>query len=435
MSRSLRLSQAITLAALALLVMVGLRLGLALHLLSRQTSAATLAPLHAMFSVLPMLFAMRAGRWMDQVGPTPLLRLGVTLLSASVLLALFDGPLWLWYAIAAMNGCGFMLMVLASQHLTGHCGTPAQRNDNFARFSLGMSLAITIGPLAIGSLLEWRGFFAANLALLLASLVAALVVLFGSFSEEPAKANTTDASNAANHAANDAVKDAAKAAAKDAGQAAVPAGTKNATGAVSDGTAPGSSSPTALWHDPALLSVFIISTLLIGCWDGFMFMMPLYGKQLDFSPGLIGTLVAMFSISTCLVRFSLPLLARRFGMWHTLLAGLFGAGLIFGALALPLPLAAVMGLVILLGLALGNSQPGTLALLFQHAPAARVGEAIGLRVTLCNASQVVAPLLLGSLVAPFGVVLGWMLLAVPAVLAALVLALRPPRPSGPQPPG
>jgi MFS family permease len=393
MSTQLRLTQAIALATLALLVMVGLRMGLALHLLARQYSAATLAPLYSMFSVLPMLFAMRAGRWLDRAGPAPLLRLGVTLLFTSVVLAVQDGPLLLWYLVAAMNGCGFMLMMLASQHVTGHCGPPEQRSENFAHFSLGMSLAITLGPLAVGWLLEWRGFYSACLALLVASGLAAMLVGLGKLPAGP-------------------------------GHAHVDAGANPGTDA---GTGKGAPRPAPLWREPGLGAIFLMSTLLIACWDGFMFMMPLHGQRFDFPPGLTGTLVALFSISTCLVRFSLPRLSRRYGTWRVLLAGLAGSGLIFMLLALPLPLAPIMGLAMLLGLALGNSQPGTLALLFQHAPATRVGEAIGLRVTLCNASQVGAPLLLGPLVAQFGSAAGWGALALPALLGALYLLTRPMR--------
>lgn len=50
-----------------------------------------------------------------------------------------------------------------------------------------------------------------------------------------------------------------------------------------------------------------------------------------------------------------------------------------------------------LGLALGSTQPGILALLQQYAPPGRAGEAFGLRMALINGCQVTLPLAFGAL--------------------------------------
>jgi MFS family permease len=50
-----------------------------------------------------------------------------------------------------------------------------------------------------------------------------------------------------------------------------------------------------------------------------------------------------------------------------------------------------------LGLALGSTQPGILALLQHHAPEGRAGEAFGLRMALINGCQVTLPLAFGAL--------------------------------------
>jgi MFS family permease len=58
-----------------------------------------------------------------------------------------------------------------------------------------------------------------------------------------------------------------------------------------------------------------------------------------------------------------------------------------------LPLAACAAL---LGLGLGAAQPNVMSLLHARSPQGRVGEALGLRTTIMNASHVVLPLVFGA---------------------------------------
>src|SRR5258708_958901 len=57
----------------------------------------------------------------------------------------------------------------------------------------------------------------------------------------------------------------------------------------------------------------------------------------------------------------------------------------------------LMAVAFLLGLGLGMSQPMVMSLLHNTAPAGRVGEAIGVRMSLVNMSQIAMPLLFGAL--------------------------------------
>jgi len=55
-----------------------------------------------------------------------------------------------------------------------------------------------------------------------------------------------------------------------------------------------------------------------------------------------------------------------------------------------------------LGLGLGSGQPMVMSLLHAHAPAGRIGEAVGVRMSLIQASSVAVPLLFGALGASVG---------------------------------
>ena len=62
-----------------------------------------------------------------------------------------------------------------------------------------------------------------------------------------------------------------------------------------------------------------------------------------------------------------------------------------------------MVIAFLLGIGLGGAQPMIMSLVTTHAPAGRVGEAVGLRTLLLNGSQTLIPLLFGALGAAFGI--------------------------------
>jgi MFS family permease len=78
--------------------------------------------------------------------------------------------------------------------------------------------------------------------------------------------------------------------------------------------------------------------------------------------------------------------------------------------------AALMAVAAALGLAVGASQPNMLALLHHAAPAGRAGEALGIRITMGNACQVVLPLAFGGAGAALG--LGVVFWAMAALIAS-----------------
>jgi MFS family permease len=58
--------------------------------------------------------------------------------------------------------------------------------------------------------------------------------------------------------------------------------------------------------------------------------------------------------------------------------------------------ATLAALSFVLGLGLGSGQPMVMSLLHTHAPAERIGEAVGVRMSLINTASVVVPLLFGA---------------------------------------
>jgi predicted MFS family arabinose efflux permease len=154
-----------------------------------------------------------------------------------------------------------------------------------------------------------------------------------------------------------------------------------------------------------LRPVFITSGLLAAAWDMFTFAIPIYGSSIDLSASSIGLVLGSFSVATFVIRGLLPAISRRLTAWPLLAASLAIAAVSFLLFPLIERAGLLMAVAFLLGLGLGMSQPMVMSLLHNTVPPGRVGEAVGVRMTLVNISQIAIPLLFGAL----GTALGGML--------------------------
>ncbi|TMG88848.1 MAG: MFS transporter, partial [Betaproteobacteria bacterium] len=164
---------------------------------------------------------------------------------------------------------------------------------------------------------------------------------------------------------------------------------------------PGRSVVDLLRHR-VLRHVFVASGLLAAAWDMFTFAIPIYGSRIGLSASSIGLVLGSFSVATFVIRGLLPAISRRLTAWPLLTVSLATAAATFFLFPLLERASFLMAVAFLLGLGLGMSQPMVMSLLHNTTPAGRVGEAIGVRMSLVNMSQIAMPLLFGAL----GTVLG-----------------------------
>ena len=159
-----------------------------------------------------------------------------------------------------------------------------------------------------------------------------------------------------------------------------------------------------LLRSPQMRSIFFIGVLLAGAWDLFIFVMPLHGSKLGFSASTIGLILGTFSIATFAVRLGMPVIARHFSEWQILTGALMLSVLCYLLFPFMNQPVTIMMVAAALGIALGTTQPNLLALLHRTAPPGRGGEAIGIRATMGNASQVFLPIAFGAAGAALGIV-------------------------------
>jgi MFS family permease len=372
----------VTLGALTHTTFVSARMTGSLYALANGASTFTVGVLMALFALVPMLTAVRAGRWLDAVGPLRPLVLGAAMLAAgAVLPALFPyavadiAPL---LVAASLIGTGSMLIQQTAIKLVGERADPSRRAADFSWLALAGSIASLAGPVVSGLLIDFVGHRAAFVVLTTLALANAALLY--------------------------------------ASRAHLPSRRAPAAGA----------EPPPMFD---LLSVEDVRNVLVAVvlismtWDLQTFMMPVHGTAIGLSASEIGLVLGSFATATLVIRLAMPALSRRFSEWQVLTFTLFTSALAFMLIpwfASFLPLA---GCTFLLGLGLGAAQPNVMSLLHERSPTGRVGEALGLRTTLMNSSHVMLPLVFGAAGSVLGARVVFLLMAT-ILAAAGVAALR-----------
>jgi MFS family permease len=327
----------IALAVANHVVLTGARVAVSLNALAQGANAATVGALMALFALLPMFFAIPAGRLADRLGVRKPMLVGSVGMMLSVLLVVLSPGLPALFATAMLTGVSFMLFQVAVQYATGEMGAAHARTRNFGLLALGLSTSSIAGPLIAGLAIDHAGYRATFALLTLFPLVPIAVLGMNRVplpGPHPA------------HAAHPA------------------------------------SSPFDFIANRELRRVFIINGLVSMAWELHTLFVPIYGNAIGLSASRIGLILAAFAAATFVVRLAMPAIARRVSE--------------HGAFPFSRNVGTLMALSFCLGLGLGASQPMVMSLLHSHAPPGRMGEAAGVRMSLINSMAVAVPLVFGA---------------------------------------
>jgi MFS family permease len=355
------LARIIAIVVLTHMAFVSARMTGSLYALANKASTFTVGAILSLFALVPMLIAVRAGRWLDAVGPWRptligvLLMLGGLLLPAAFPYATADvAPL---LVAAALIGTGSTLTMLSVQQLVGERADPNHRAAVFSWLALGASISGFAGPVVSGLLIDSFGH-RVTFAVMVGVVLMALALLW-------------------------------------ANRALLPVREGKVTG-------PEPMHPFELLKHTELRRVLITTGLISMSWDLQTFVVPVHGTRVGLSASQIGFVLGCFAVATFSIRLAMPWLSRRFTEWQVLTYTLLNTSVVFLLFPLFSSLAPLMVVAFLLGLGLGAAQPNVMSLLHSRSPEGRVGEALGLRTTIMNSSHVVLPLVFGA----FGSVLG-----------------------------
>lgn len=333
-------------------VLSGSRVTVSLAALDKGATPLTVGVLMALYALLPMMFAVAAGRFSDRVGVRRPMLFGTAAIAVGAALAIVFRGLPILFASAAILGSGFMVFQVATQNLTGELGRPADRARNFSMLALGYSTSGFIGPLVAGLAIDHLGF-ASTFAILAAVPFVPLAVLAR-------------------------------------GGLALP------SPHVHEGPAHHGGVRVLLRHR-TLRRLFAINALFAVGWDLFTVFIPIYGARIGLSASEIGFALSTFAAATFVVRFLMPRIVRHLREQQVLTIALFVAGAVYLLFPLAQTAPSLLALSFCLGLGLGSGQPMVMALLHTHAPKGRMGEAAGVRMALINTMAFAVPIVFGAL--------------------------------------
>jgi predicted MFS family arabinose efflux permease len=352
------------------LTLNGMRVTVSLDALALGASAATVGGLLALFALLPMFLGIAAGRRADRIGVRkPMLAGSIGMAASAVIPTVLPGLPALFVA-AALSGVSFMAFQVATQYATGEMGPPGARTRNYGLLAVGYSTSSILGPLVAGLTIDHAGFRPAFAVLSLMPLLPIAVLASNRIAlpgPHPA------------HAAH--VRRALD-----------------------------------LLGNRTLLRVFVINGLTAVAWELHTLFVPIYGNSIGLSASSVGLILAAFASATFTIRLAMPLIAKRLPEHRVLTLALYVAAAVYLAIPFSRDASTLMLLSFCLGLGLGMGQPMVMSLLHSLAPAGRMGEAAGVRMSLMNSLSVAVPLVFGAVGSSVG--LSPVLWAVSVLLAA-----------------
>lgn len=369
------LFQLIVISIAAHVALAGARVTSSLHAISQQASELSIGFLIALFALFPMVFGVSMGRWIDRIGIKRPMRLGCLAVAAGCALCGIGGLTTLFFAVPLI-GTGFMAVHIGSQHAVGALSTTETRSSNFSWLSLGFSASSFAGPIIAGLLIDYTSFATSYFVCCGFALLSCALIARGHLDGIRLHAQFAPANYRARF---------------------------------------------ELLHEPEMRRIYFVSVLLAAAWDLFTYLAPIQGSKMGLSASMIGFVFGAFSAATFAVRLAMPWLKQRYSEWQVLTGALVMATLCYLAFPFAHSALAMMFVASLLGAALGSSQPNVLALLHQTAPRGRGGEAIGVRATIGNASQVTLPLICGAMgaaVGPFAVFWGMSMVIASGIVPA-----------------
>ena len=350
----------------------GSKVAISLYAIQFGATPFEIGILFSMYSVFPVLLSVYAGKISDRMGFRAPMMLGAFGLTIGLLLPYLFPRLVSLYASAVLIGMCYIFYTVSIQHLIGAAGEGHERTRNYSLYSVGVAVTAMLGPTTAGFAIDMIGHRHTYLLLAILPGLPFLALLL--FPHMLPRAPAKHAEAKQTHRVMDLVRDA------------------------------------------PLRRAFITAGLVETGLELFNFFLPIYGHYSGLSASQIGICMGAFAAALLLVRGIMPFLARRTSEEAVLSGSLFLAG----ATALVFPLVSSFALLTLmsfvLGLGLGCGSPLSMILAYNRAPAGRAGEAVGVRQTVNKATEVLMPIVFGTLSTGLGMmpvfwmeaaILGW----------------------------
>ncbi|MVO98518.1 MFS transporter [Paenibacillus sp. N10] len=354
---------------------------LALYAVDLGADAFRIGTLTAAYAFLPLLFAIHAGKIADRIGDKIPVMAGITGTMAGLLLPFLFPAIPVLYVSQLLVGVSHIFINISLQNVLGNSASKENRDRYFSRFSMAVAAGGFIGPLAGGYLAEHISYTAVFLTAATAGIIPAVLSGFIPVIIRSLK----------------------------------PGGEKRAE-------------PFAafkLLRQPLLRKALASSALVLYSRDVFVAYFPLLAVGAGLKESEIGWVIAVQGLAMVAVRFFLVKLTALAGRETVLFGSVMTAGASFLLLPFADHLAVFMLLSACMGFGLGCGQPLSMTTIYNASPKNRTGEVLGMRIASNRLSQLVAPLLFGTVGAASGLLSIFLLSGLFLIGGAVVTRVPP----------
>lgn len=316
-------------------------------------SAVIIGLLVSCYALLPMLLAIRIGKWLDTYGARSMTVVGSSGILLSLLLPMFYPNLFTLICAQLLMGFSQLFVLLSFQKTVGNWS--GNRDKLVATFTLTGSLGELTGPLLTGFTYEHWGFqvsLAVSFLMVLLALIAGSVIKSKYWKPGASSLQHKDQPT---------------------------------------------ESPWKMLKEVNLRKALIISGLVLYSKDLYVAFFPVYANSHGLSPGTIGIIISTMGAMSMVVRICQFWLVKTFGRGRVLTTTLIISGICYLAVTGTADIAFLAALTGLLGAGLGLGQPLSLVYAMNLTQPERHGVVLGVRITFNRASQFAAPFLLGGI--------------------------------------
>ena len=337
----------------------GSRVLLSLFAIHLGADALEIGILISLSSIIQLFLGIPAGRVTDRYGFRRPMLFGSLGSSISMIVPFAYPHLVSLYVSRVLTGMSFIFFAVAIQNLAASLGGPEMRTRNLSTFSLGQSISGLLGPVLVGFSIDHFGHATSYLLLGLLALVPVLALF--TFPRIVPKAHTRK---------------------------------ETAT----------RSNVFDLVRIAPLRRTLVTGAIIFSGVDLLSFYVPIYGHSIGLSASTIGIILGAYAAAAFVVRMIMPALVKRMGEEKVLTVSLFASGVTYLLFPFFESWWVLTLIAFVLGLGLGCGQPLSMMLTYSRSPEARVGEALGLRITANKIIQIAVPLVFGAIGSAFGLI-------------------------------
>lgn len=314
-----------------------------------ETNNTIIGLLVAAFSFLPLFFSISFGKIIDKMGVYIPLLIAVILAILGLSWPFFQGSLIGLLFSQIITGTSQVIFMITMQIYAGHAGSEQKRGIYITAFSIGIAIGGFIGPSISGLISDYFGYHMAFLTLgLFLLLLVPLAPLI--------KSNKGKVFNKTNIPPN---------------------------------------KTRDLFKIYELRQAILVSTLIILGKDIYLTFFPLLAEDKGLPISLIGIIVSINTGAGILIRFLLTYILSSSRKETILTITLIIMGIFYIVISFAHHLFLLFTVSFILGICVGLGQPITITKTLNCLPYERMGEGLGLRVSINRFSQVIHPIILG----------------------------------------